>query len=239
LPTKNRDKRLIIVGGDGTFHEALQGAVHGHGEMGIVPAGSGNDLIRALGLPQNPREVLEILGQKRVRTIDLGRIGHVYFVNGAGIGYDAKVTWDVNEKKGLFRGSMAYTAAIIKNILFFPGIEVDIVGEDFSWQKKILCLTAGNGPYLGGGIPVVPQADFSDGLLSFSIIDDISIPMRIRYLRKVLRGEHAGESFVTMFHAKSLLVKGQRELLFHEDGEVYSAKTVLFEIVPQALRLLG
>jgi YegS/Rv2252/BmrU family lipid kinase len=239
IATKNPHTRLIVVGGDGTFHEALQGGVAGDCEMGILPAGSGNDLARALNLPADPALALEVLGKKRVKTIDLGCIGHEYFVNGAGIGYDAMVTDDVNKRTGFIQGRWAYLTAILKNLLFYPGLTVDIERDGVMEQKEILCLIAGNGPYLGGGIPVVPEAVNTDGLLSFSVIENVGLLKRIRYLRKVLTGKHSGEDFVSMFNGTRLSVLSKDDMLYHQDGEVFSGKSVVFEICPGKLRILS
>ncbi|QRN84978.1 diacylglycerol kinase family lipid kinase [Clostridia bacterium] len=239
IATKNPHKCLIVVGGDGTFHEALQGSVSGDCKMGILPAGSGNDLARSLGLPEDPAKALEVLGKKQLKTIDLGKIGHEYFVNGAGIGYDAKVTDDVNHRSGLIQGKLAYLIAVFKNLFFYPGLTVDIQYDEKTERKNILCLTAGNGPFLGGGIPVVPEADNADGLLSFSIIENIGFLKRLQYLRKVLAGKHGDEEFVTMLDRTTLSVSSKDDMLYHQDGEVFRGKSVVFEICPKKLHILA
>lgn len=239
LALAHKDKQLVVVGGDGSFHEALQGAMQGTRQMGIIPAGSGNDLVRALGRGTDPRQALADIRSGKKKTIDLGQMEGEYFVNGAGIGYDAKVTFDVNKPGGFLSGQGRYLFGVLKNLFFYKGKELKITADNFSYQGKVLCLTLGNGPYLGGGIPLVPDAVLDDGLLSATLIEEIGLLKRLTYVRKVLIGQHKGQSFVKMFDTRTCQIEGKEELIYHQDGEVFYGQKMSAQVLPQALTLLG
>lgn len=236
--------RILVVGGDGTFHDALQGAVPGDCQMGILPAGSGNDLARCLGIPREPREALRVLAGAHTRRIDLGRMGPEgaepeYFVNGAGIGFDARAAYDMTRVRAL-RGKGAYLLAILGNLLFFRGVEVQVRGRGgYRFDGRILCLIAGNGEYLGGGIRVAPGARPDDGKLSFILIHDVSLARRVVYLRRVLAGRHTAEPFVETFEDTDVEVACGSETLYHQDGEVSSGRTIRIAVCPGALQVLS
>ncbi len=238
IAAKNPGSRLIVVGGDGTFHQVLQGAYGTGSVMGMVPAGSGNDLIRALDIPADPVEALARAALGRTRLIDLGMVNGEYFVNGAGVGFDAKVTYDVNGGLGLFKGSMAYMTALFWNLLTYRGSRVRLEGTQYVHEGRVLTGVAGNGSYLGGGIRVVPHARPDDGLLSFCIISNVGVLKRLFFFAKVKRGTHEGLPFVHMFDDTRLRVESDRELLVHADGEICGTTPAEFVVIPRALEVL-
>lgn len=229
---------IIVVGGDGTFHEALQGAWQQDCVMGILPAGSGNDLVRALNLPSRPEEVLERLGKKEVRVIDLGQVADQVFVNGAGIGFDARVTDMVNRGFRLLKGHAAYLAALVICLFTFRGTMARVEGENFSFHGRILIVTAANGPFLGGGIHVAPGARPDSGRLRFCLIRDIPVLKRLTFFAKVIRGEHENLSFVTLFDDTQVRVETEDSMPVHADGEICGKSPARFTVLPGVLKVL-
>lgn len=238
IAARHPGTRLIVVGGDGTFHEVLQGAYGTGSVMGLVPAGSGNDLVRALDIPADPGQALARAALGRTRRIDLGLVNGEYFVNGAGVGFDAKVTFDVNGGPGLLKGSMAYMSALFRNMLTYRAGGVRLEGTRYIHEGRVLTAIAGNGAWLGGGIRVVPHARIDDGLLSFCVISDVGVLKRLFFFAKVKRGTHEGLRFVHMFEDTRLRVESDRELLVHADGEICGTTPAEFEVIPRALEVL-
>ncbi|MDD4903870.1 MAG: diacylglycerol kinase family lipid kinase, partial [Candidatus Bipolaricaulis sp.] len=182
--------RIVAMGGDGTVNEVANGLLGTNATLGVIPAGTGNDFVRVMGIPSDPLAALDVLTRGTERQIDVGRVAEDrYFVNGVGIGIDAQVARDVLAMERL-RGAPAYLYAAAKEVFRFPAFDVRLEAE--GWNAEVNCLSLGiaNGKYCGGGFMLAPRALVDDGLIDISAIGDFPRLERLFRLPQARAGKH-------------------------------------------------
>jgi len=234
--------RIVAMGGDGTVNEVANGLVDADATLAVIPAGTGNDFVRTMGIPSDPFASLDLLAGGVERTIDLGRVADDRcFVNGMGIGIDAQVARDVMKMERL-RGAPAYIYAAVKEVFRFHSFDVEISGPD--WTEQLACLSLGvaNGRYSGGGFKLAPLADCNDGLIDIAAIGDYSRVERLFRLPLVRSGKHLNWSRVRYrYHqTEGATISSPKKLIAHIDGEPYVLPREPFEVevLPSVLRVL-
>ncbi len=230
---------VVAMGGDGTVNEVTNGLLGSAATLAVIPAGTGNDFARVMGIPTEPLQAVEILEQGTERTIDLGRIaGERHFVNGLGIGLDAQVARDVLAMKRM-RGAAAYIYAAVKEIFRFHAFPIQIQAE--GWEEQLDCLSLGiaNGCFCGGGFMLAPRATVDDGLIDIAAIGDFPKLERLIRLPQARAGKHLHLSRVRYHQTAAATMTSPAKLIAHMDGEPYrlSGESFRVESVPQALRV--
>jgi len=233
--------RIVAMGGDGTVNEVANGLVGTDATLAVIPAGTGNDFARMMGIPNGPIAALALLAGGVERTIDLGRIADDRcFVNGVGIGIDAQVARDVLKMERL-RGAAAYIYAAVKEVIRFRAFKVVISSRD--WSEEIDCLSLGvaNGKYSGGGFKMAPLADMTDGLIDIAAIADFSRLQRLFRLPLVRAGRHLNWPRVSYRQTEEATISSPEKLVAHVDGEPYILPREPFKVeaLPAVLRVLG
>lgn len=223
---------VVVLGGDGSLHAvvaALRAADRLAVPIGVVPLGTGNDFAATLGLPDDPAKAAEVIVTGNVRPIDLvidGNGGVV--INAAHIGIGAEAAAAARPwKKAL--GPIGYAiGAVLTGAkgLTAPGarLRVTVDGETLSRKEPIIQVAIGNGRYVGGGAPLLPQADPSDGLLDVSVSYTESPRRRIAYAFSVRRGDHHRRDDVVYLRGTEVTVHGDA-LRCTSDGELTEPAT--------------
>ncbi|MEP6680734.1 MAG: diacylglycerol kinase family protein [Chloroflexota bacterium] len=238
--------RVVVVGGDGSVQDVVNGLLEAGTSipLGIVPAGSGNDLARSLGLPRDPRAALEIALGGRLETIDAGRArgsaGQRWFVSAAGVGFDAQVATALAARPPRARlGSVGYLLTTLAELSRFHNVSLALRLETREARLEVeqVCLFAAvaNGPFYGGGMRICPEARMGDGLLDVCLVGDISRMGALREIPGIYRGAHVRNPAVSFFTVTALEIEG--DALAHLDGEPFGRLPVRFEVVPAALRI--
>ncbi|NLZ33054.1 MAG: diacylglycerol kinase family lipid kinase [Firmicutes bacterium] len=211
---------LVSVGGDGTVHEIVNGMDLQKGTLGFIPAGTGNDFCRSLHYPQDPFAVAEQLFSWERRRVDLGKMGHRYFVNVIGTGFDAQVAYDVNKRFKRLTGLGAYLAAVLKNLVTYRNAPLEIEYDGHRWSGKALLIAIGNGGYYGGGIRIVPPAEPDDGWFHICLAMDMGKLETLRLLPAAISGGHEGHRKVILLKARRISVRSSAPLAIQADGEL-------------------
>lgn len=227
---------IVAVGGDGTLHEIVAG-VPPHTVLGVIPAGTGNDFARMVGMPMQPAAAWQALQNAEQVAIDCGLVNGHPFLNIAGLGFDAQVAQHMQHRKFGARGMWSYLLAVVRVLFSFksPHITVEIDKKQFDYN--VLLLAVGNGTYLGGGMRMCPNADIHDGLLDVCIIENVNRLQILYHLPKILRGTHIHHQKVHYTKARHIKVSGDT-VPFHADGELIGHVPVEFSIKPKHLYLL-
>jgi len=247
---------LIVVGGDGTVNEVLNGMEHFEKvRFGYIPTGSGNDLGRGLGIEANrPLEALNrILQAKEEFAIDLGRVvwnhgeGSRFFAISSGIGFDAlicekalhsKIKYILN-RVGL--GKLVYLILTIQSLIHMKteDAEVRINGKETQHLRGMIFTAAMNQPYEGGGVPMAPNASCLDGKLSVITVEDIPKRKTMFMLIRLLQNRHDKIKGCHLMDCTSVTLHTQKPMVVHADGEFCGYQTeVKFYIEPKKLRML-
>lgn len=239
-------ERLVLCGGDGLVHRAVQHVAGTGVEVAIVPVGSGNDFARAFGLTAaNAADVATMPpGAGSVQPVDLIA---ATAEDGARRHAASVLTWGysgrVNETANRMRfppGSAKYTVAALAEIgrlsPRFSKITVQIPDGPIEEIEEPLTLVAvGNTAWFGGGMEICAGADPTDGLLQVTIVGPLSRSEFVRWLPRSFKGTHGDHPAVTMIAASEVTVD-TRESLW-ADGESFGAAPLTVRAAPGALRL--
>ncbi|MCK5248030.1 diacylglycerol kinase family lipid kinase [Candidatus Bipolaricaulota bacterium] len=231
---------IVAMGGDGTVNEVANGLLGSDATLAVIPAGTGNDFVRMLGIPGNPMQAIDTLLDGTTRTIDLGQVeDDRYFVNGLGIGLDAQVARDVLKMERL-RGAPAYITAAVREVFRFRAFPVTLSTPEEQFELTCLSVGVANGIYAGGGFKLAPKADIDDGLIDISALGDYPKLERLYRLPKVRAGKHVDWKNVTYRQASEVTISSPNKLIAHVDGEPYRLPCDSFTVraLPQALRVL-
>ncbi len=235
---------VIIVGGDGSIHEVVNGLLASDQRvpLGIVAAGSGNDFAwNTLKLPRDPAEAFEHAFHGTLKDVDAGKVNGLYFANAFSIGLDADIAAVADSLKcwPLMSGSRLYYSATLKQLLFgyqrCPHLSFKFDDGEWSEMSRYVLLAVNNGPTYGGGFRINPSADYTDGLLNICAIDYTPLARALKLLPSVQKGEHMGIPEVHFFQAKKVQVASQTGVHMQMDGETSSAQTYQAEVLPGAL----
>jgi diacylglycerol kinase (ATP) len=231
---------IIAVGGDGTSHEVANGILGSTVVFGMIPSGSGNDFPKSAGIPLEPSRAVETILSGRERTIDVGKLGDIHFINGLGIGLDGAVSHRFKTLKR-FRGQLGYVLGAVQEAFLFKGFRSEITIGDWRYSGTLLLTGASNGVYQGGKFKLAPGAKVDDGLLDFHIIKDMPSLERLVKIPKVLAGTHLSLAEVELRSGPRMEIKISRPLPAHMDGEPFylAPGAHEIEVVPGALRIMS
>ena len=230
-------KELIIaIGGDGTIREVAGQLVGGEIPLGIIPSGSGNDLVRALKIPNDPIAALDIALNGQVRKMDAGSANGEIFFNVAGFGFDVDVLDNTDRFKSRFGSNASYLLALITTIHKLCLRKAVIETEEGTLKKDVLILACGNGTHFGGGMNVAPEADPFDGKLDFCVISDVKKRNLPILLPKFMAGKHLPlKKHVVYFKGERIMVHCDPASRIQLDGEVMPGTPVELKVLPGVL----
>lgn len=227
---------IIIVGGDGTLHEAINGfSDFEKVNMGIIPCGTGNDFATALNIPTNTEKALDIILEQTPKYVDFMQMGDIRGINiiGTGIDVDVLKKYDKLKKKNKFN----YTTCLIRTLFDFEytDFDADIDGKVIPYHSFIACIA--NGSVYGGGIPISPQSNPTDNKLNFVAV---KATPRYKIIGKFL-GLKAGKilSFKETDHftCQKVNIKTSKPCIVQVDGELYEDLPLNVEIVSNKLKI--
>jgi diacylglycerol kinase (ATP) len=228
---------LVVVGGDGMVHLALQAVAGTETRLGLVPAGTGNDVARYFDLPRkDPVAATDVVIGGKERRVDLARIGSTYFLTVLAAGFDAIVNERANQMSWP-TGQMRYNLATLAELRTFKPIPyvLDIDGEQHRFDAMMVAV--GNGPSFGGGLRITEGAVLDDGLLDVVVIRPMSKVELIRTYPKLFKGTHVHHPDYRHHHAKKVTIAAPG-ITAYADGERIAALPLTVEVAPLALRVL-
>ncbi len=232
---------VVAVGGDGTVHEVAAACVETRRIMGVLPAGSGNDYVKAIGTGTELARALAVLVEGRVRTVDAGEVNGVPFNNGLGVGFDAEVAAGVAEAPAYLGGTGRYAWSVGSLLWGFRCHEARLVldGEEAVEAKTILVAVALGTTY-GSIFRLAPGAILDDGLFDVVWSEEVSRAEVLRLIPAALRGTLAKHPKVHVARAREVALDLAEEIPAHVDGEML-ARTRRFRarVLPGALRVVA
>lgn len=243
-----RPDALVVVGGDGMVNLGANVVAGRRVPLGIVPAGTGNDMARSLGIPYESAEAairaLSAALRREPRAIDAARVRwdddggrrERWVACAMSAGFDALVNERAN---GMRRpaGPSRYTIAILVELVRLRRVRYRLTLDDRVIETDASLVSIGNGVSLGGGMRVTPNALLDDGLLDVMIVDPVSRLTFLRLFPKVFSGTHAGLPIVRIERARRIRIEAPG-IVVYGDGERIGPTPVDVELVPGALRVL-
>lgn len=227
----------VVVSGDGLMG-AVGGAMAGSEvPLGLIPAGRGNDLARALGIPDEPEAAVDAVLDGHSRRIDVGEANGKRFLGIASIGFDSECNRLANETHFL-RGNLVYAYSMPRTLIGWRSARFTIaVGEERKRLTGYFVAVANNSVY-GGGMWIAPEAEIDDGLFDVVAIGEIGKLRFLWGLRDVLKGAHLDKDEVSVFRAPRLELDASRPFPVYADGDHLTDLPVSLRVLPQALSIL-
>jgi len=244
-------RNLVAVGGDGTVHEVANGILSsggaGDATLGIISTGTGSDFARSLGIPRHYEPACSALVNGRTSQIDVGVVEYTnegktlsrFFVNAAGVGFDAAVVEATERSTKRFRGTVPYVLGLLRTLAGYHNKSVILRLGDRTENTRIVTLVVANGAYYGGGMRVAPAANPRDGLLDIMVVRDMGKFALLRAFPRIYKGTHVTHPKVITDKASEITIDTSEQVLVHADGELLGEGPARFRIIPGALRVAG
>ncbi|WP_206490589.1 diacylglycerol kinase [Rhodococcus sp. KRD162] len=227
---------VVAVGGDGLVNLVLQVLAGTDTPMGLVPAGSGNDFARALGLPLGDTvRAADIVAENITRTIDLGRVGDRWFATVLSSGFDSLVTERASRLRWV-GGPLRYNAAMVLQLATLEKLPFVIELDDAELTVDATLVAVGNGTSYGGGMSICPAARVDDGLLDVTVVRGVSRTRLLGMSPTLYRGTHVDLPQVDTYTSARVALHSDG-IVAYADGERVGALPVTVRSVPHALRV--
>lgn len=250
---KNGYRNIIAVGGDGTLNEVVNGIFIQQQvdplliTVGVIGVGTGNDWFRMYQIPHNYEECVKAIKACQVFRQDVGVVEYYessirhrrYFVNAAGVGFDAEVARRTNRLKDLGkRGALLYILSLVKALIRYRSTRINVNVDGHHFQDKVFSLTIGICRYNGAGMMQVPLALSDDGLYDVTIIKRISKLNVLANVHRLYNGTILRHSKVVGLRGKTVEVMSIPSVGLEVDGESLGETPLRFTILPQSLNVV-
>jgi YegS/Rv2252/BmrU family lipid kinase len=246
-------RNLIVVGGDGTLNEAVNGIFSQtvcppeEITIGMIPVGTGNDWIKTFGIPNDYNGAVKIIKQGITMRQDVGRITFpendlirtCYFANMAGFGFDAMVAAKTNRLKDKGReGITLYLQALGSSFLNYQTAKTRVMIDGQQIDELIFSVCIGIGKFNGGGMMQAPGAIPDKGLFQVTIIRKIGLFGILRNLAGLYSGEFVNDPRVSTFYAKNISISSAHNIAGEADGEILGDNKFEIDIISQKLNVI-
>jgi diacylglycerol kinase (ATP) len=231
---------VVAVGGDGTVHEVAEACVGTGRVMGILPAGSGNDYVKALGVGTNLRRALNVLVGGKVRVVDTAEVNGIPFNNGLGIGFDAEVAAGVALAPAYLGGTGRYLWSVGRLLKDFRCHEARLTLDGRVIEARTILVAVALGTTYGSLFRLTPDAVLDDGMFDVIWSEEVNRAEVLRLIPSALRGTLARRRKVHTARAREVEVVLQEEIPAHVDGEMLAdTRHFRARVLPGTLRVVG
>ncbi len=249
-------KKIIVVGGDGTLNEVVNGLLRQKRisppevRLGMITVGTGNDWARMYEMPASYKKQIKILRKGYTFLQDVGQVEYLYskdqekryFINIAGMGYDALVAQKTNTMKQKGKGGpIAYLVNLISGLFQYKSVHLNIEADGKKvFSGKVFSMSIGICKFNGAGMMQLPNAIPDDGLFDMVIIRKTTKYRIVTNIKNLYDGSFITMPEVSYFHGKKFKVEARPEnkLYLETDGESLGHSPLYFEIIPRAINLI-
>lgn len=247
-------RRVIIVGGDGTLNETINGIMLNRAcspsciTIGMIPVGTGNDWGRMFGISSNYDLAVKIISDNNTLLHDVGCIkfsedglsNERFFINNAGLGFQSIVVRKSNNQKARGKGGkLIYFYNLLSCLLSFRYLKANVlIDNETEFSQDIFSITIGIGRYCGGGMRQTPDANPCDGLFDVTIINKIGKFEIIKNLGLLYDGDILSHPRIDGYQCRSFRVSSQSMIFLDADGETLGHTPVEFSLVERAIRII-
>ena len=227
-------EQLIVMGGDGLVHIAVQAVAYSPVTLGVIATGTGNDVARYLDLPRRaPVSAAEAILAGRQRTIDLAKAGGTYYVTVLAAGFDSLVNERAN-KMNWPSGQMRYNLATLAELRVFKPLQYTVELDGESRRLDAMLVAVGNGPSYGGGLRMCEGAELADGLLDVVVIKPVSRLELVKVYPRLFKGTHVTHPAYEHMRVRRISVAAPG-IVAYADGERIGPLPLTVDVAPAAL----
>lgn len=246
-------RKIISVGGDGTLNEVVNGILTQDYcspkeiTVGMIPVGTGNDWGRMFGIPLVYEGAVKVISENKLMLHDIGLVTYHsgseehkrYFINIAGLGFEALVVAKTNRQKDKGRSSQTlYFYNLLSSLISYKNIKTDIIIDGRKSTSTIFSVNVGNGRYCGGGMRQTPEALPDDGLLDVTVIREMGRIEIIKSLKLLYDGTILSHPKIDGYRSKNIRVESESLLYLEADGESLGHTPAEFSIIPAAINIV-
>jgi len=239
-------ERIIVAGGDGSIHEAVNGILRSASQtaLGVIPLGTGNDFAKACEIPLHWEDATRLLADRissdmPLLYIDAGRMNDRYFANGAGIGFDAKIN-NIARSNRLPIGDLVYLIAVFQGVwdgVITPNIQMRY--DTTEYNGPVTLVEVCNGASVGGMFQIAPMAKNYDGFLDLVFVQPVGRLRIFTLLPRLINGSHISAPEVSCARVNKVRLIAEGPLPSHLDGEIQPLQTEFeIEILKRSLAIL-
>jgi len=233
-----RWSRVLVVGGDGTFAKVATHFLGKNIPVNLYPAGAGNDICHLSNFSANPKSFAFEYLRAREKKLDVGVVNGSYFFNSFGVGFDAQIA-AASEKFKSWPGKLRYVRALLSQTKNFVPFDLELKFESLSRTTKATSLSIGNGPRVGGGFFLTPDAVPDDGILDLCLVEAVSKKQILWNFPKLFKGRHTRLEFTKIYRAKIIAIKAPDGTPLHIDGDpVQLGFPITISLAPQKLAFM-
>lgn len=227
---------LVVIGGDGTLNEIVNGMYPLNYPVRFISTGTGNDFIKSINL----LSLKELFTTEKFSNLNLFSINEKIGVNAIGIGFDGEVIEEMDRKKLKLKGLFAYMVFVLLKLFTYkpPKVKIKIDKEEILKDKfYITCIS--NGKAVGGGFFLTPDAKPDDDKLDICLIKHVPFYLKPYYLLKVLLKKHKDDRRVIMQRIDEIIIETKEELKGQIDGQFVKGKRFYIKVLKDKLRLVA
>jgi YegS/Rv2252/BmrU family lipid kinase len=229
---------VIAVGGDGTINNVAQYLVNTNKIFGVIPMGSGNGLARELAIPTNPEKALKLINQQKIKVIDTCKANNQFFINIAGVGFDAHIADLFSKAKS--RGFKTYTKITLKEFANYKNKNYTLHYNDQQTNVKAFMVCICNGTQFGNNAYAAPKAIYNDGLFDVVIFNSFKIWQVPLIAYKLFKGDVSDLPFVQTFKTNQISITRSIKEVANIDGEaMLLEKDIHFKIFKHSLKVFA
>jgi diacylglycerol kinase (ATP) len=236
---------VVALGGDGAFHHLVEGIRGKDVVAGFFPAGNGNDIARALGIPCDAVLAADAFLRGQPRAVDLVRVQFgdrsvAHYMGAGGMGLDAAAAHLANTRFQAWPGVTRYLAGAFTIFFREPLLDVSVEMDAANWTGRALFVAVANATSYGSGVRIAPNAEMDDGLLDVVVVGDVRLLRLLEAIPIVLTsGDLRGFPEVTRYRSRRVSLRADRAARVHGDGEALGEAPAEFEILPGAIRVMA
>jgi diacylglycerol kinase (ATP) len=251
---ENSMKKILVVGGDGTFSEVINGVFSAQIpdtsqiQIALIPSGTGNDWGRFWGLTRNYKHSISVFLRGRTQAIDVGQVEYVrnrktqryFFVNSVGFGIDQRVVHETQRLKFYFGShSFLYFLGVLKAVFSVKANDLTVQTPDTSYSGKVYSMNIGNGCYSGGGMKQNPAAVPTDGFFDAMIVKRLTARDVLTAIGLLFNGKLAQHPIIQTMHSREIRIVSNGFLPFEADGiEVNAFAPYCITVLPLAIQMI-
>ncbi len=246
-------QRIIAVGGDGTMNEVINGCFLQEScptaeiTVGMITVGTGNDWGKMFGIPTDYEGAIKLISKNNSKLQDTGIVYYYhgnnreyrYFINIAGLGFDAVVVRRTNRQKEKGRkGKMLYFWNLLTTLISYKHTNTEVVIDGKKISEKIFTISLGIGKYSGGGMMQTPNALSDDGLFDVTIIKKIRRSNVILSLKMLYNGTILEHPLIEGYTGKDILIDSDPLIHVEADGETLGHSPIEFKLIPRSINVV-
>lgn len=236
LENQNK-KNIIIVGGDGTFSEVLNGVKNPSSMVfGFIPAGTGNDFAKTLKISKDPKKALEIILKGQTMQIDYLQGRSRRAINTVSTGIDIAIIQKYNSYKK--RNKLNYYKALLTTAFKykFPSFKLNVDGDD-TQSKDYFVISVCNGQYFGGGMKISPNSSLNDGKMTAVCIHGMKKSKILTRVGGFLKGSHIGKHYVDEYFCNHINLDDNKLMTVNFDGELIENEPFNIKVIENGLTI--